>query len=123
MSVSTLGQAVPQVNAMSKVLGRALYAGDIKIAGMLHGKVLRSPHPHARIVRIDVSAALALPGVKVVLTGVLLVPVIGPIFVYWISNFPSRLHPDVQARYPKQVNSYGRWRTEDDEPESKDRRT
>jgi hypothetical protein len=56
---------------------------------------------------------------KVVLTGLLLVPVIGPIVVYWISNFPSRLHPDVQARYPKQVNSYGRWRTEDDELEHK----
>lgn len=69
MSVSTLGQSVPQVNALSKVLGRAKYAGDIKMVGMLHGKVLRSPHPHARIVRINVQAARALPGVKVVLTG------------------------------------------------------
>ena len=69
MSASTLGQSVPQVNALSKVLGRALYAGDIKIAGMLHGKVLRSLHPHARIVRIDTTAARALPGVKAVLTG------------------------------------------------------
>ncbi len=69
MSASTLGQPVPQVNARSKVLGRALYAGDIKIAGMLHGKVLRSLHPHARIVRIDTTAARALPGVKAVLTG------------------------------------------------------
>ena len=69
MSASTLGQSVPQVNALSKVLGRAQYAGDIKLPGMLHGKVLRSPHPHARIVRIDVSAARALAGVKVVLTG------------------------------------------------------
>ena len=69
MSASTLGQSVPQVNALSKVLGRAQYAGDIKLPGMLHGKVLRSPHPHARIVRIDASAARALAGVKVVLTG------------------------------------------------------
>lgn len=69
MSASTLGHSVPQVNALSKVLGRAVYAGDIKVAGMLHGKVLRSPHPHARIVRIDVQAARALAGVKVVLTG------------------------------------------------------
>ena len=69
MSASTLGQSVPQVNALSKVLGRAMYAGDIKIAGMLHGKVLRSLHPHARIVRIDTTAARALPGVKAVLTG------------------------------------------------------
>ena len=69
MSQSTLGTDVPQVNARAKVLGRAQYAGDLKIAGMLHGKVLRSPHPHARIVRIDTAAALALPGVKAVLTG------------------------------------------------------
>jgi CO/xanthine dehydrogenase Mo-binding subunit len=66
---STLGQDVPQVNARAKVLGRAQYAGDLKIAGMLHGAVLRSPYPHARIVAIDTSAALALPGVKAVLTG------------------------------------------------------
>ena len=69
MSASTLGQSVPQVNARSKVLGRAMYAGDIKLAGMLHGKVLRSLHPHARIVRIDTTAARALPGVKAVVTG------------------------------------------------------
>ena len=69
MSLSTLGTDVPQVNARSKVLGRAQYAGDIKLPGMLHGKVLRSPYPHARIVSIDTSAALALPGVKAVLTG------------------------------------------------------
>ena len=69
MSQSTLGQPVAQVNARSKVLGKALYAGDIQLPGMLHGKVLRSPHPHARIVRIDTRAARALPGVKAVVTG------------------------------------------------------
>jgi CO/xanthine dehydrogenase Mo-binding subunit len=69
MSLSTLGTDVPQVNARSKVLGRAQYAGDLKLPGMLHGKVLRSPYPHARIVRIDTEAARALPGVKAVLTG------------------------------------------------------
>jgi CO/xanthine dehydrogenase Mo-binding subunit len=68
-SASTLGTEIPQVTARAKVLGRALYAGDIKLPGMLHGKVLRSPYPHARIVSIDVSQALALPGVKAVLTG------------------------------------------------------
>ena len=66
---STIGADTPQVTARAKVLGRALYAGDIKVAGMLHGKVLRSPYPSARIVSIDTSAALALPGVKAVLTG------------------------------------------------------
>lgn len=69
MSESTLGKDTPLVNARSKVLGRAQYAGDLQLAGMLHGKVLRSPYPHARIVRIDTSRAEALPGVKAVLTG------------------------------------------------------
>ena len=68
-SRSTLGMDTPQVTAKAKVLGRAIYAGDLKLAGMLHGKVLRSPYPHARIARIDTTEARALPGVKAVLTG------------------------------------------------------
>jgi hypothetical protein len=55
------------------------------------------------------------PFFKIILTLLAAVPVIGPVAVYWISNFPSRLHPDVQAKYPKTVNVYGRWRTEEDE--------
>ncbi len=68
-STSTLGVDIPQVTARAKVMGRAMYAGDLKVAGMLHGRILRSPYPHARIVSIDTSAARALPGVKAVLTG------------------------------------------------------
>ena len=51
-----------------KVIGRARYAADIHLPGMLHGKLLRSPHPHARIRSIDPSRALAMPGVKAVVT-------------------------------------------------------
>ena len=51
-----------------KVLGRARYAADIHLTGMLHGKILRSPHAHARIKSIDTSRALALPGVEAVVT-------------------------------------------------------
>ncbi len=69
MSRSPLGQNTPQVNARAKVLGRALYTGDIQLAGMLHGKVLRSPYPSARIVAIHTAAALAMPGVRAVVTG------------------------------------------------------
>lgn len=69
MHAHALGQDQAQVNAQAKVTGRALYAGDIKLPGLLHGKVLRSPYPHARIVRIDTRAARALPGVRAVLTG------------------------------------------------------
>ena len=52
-----------------KVTGRAKYGGDYHAAGLLHGKVLRSPHAHARIKSIDVSKAAAYPGVKSVITG------------------------------------------------------
>ncbi|AQV97108.1 4-hydroxybenzoyl-CoA reductase [Cupriavidus necator] len=69
MSKAIVGSATPQVTAREKVMGRAQYAGDIKLPGMLHARVLRSPHPHARIVRIDTAAARALPGVKLVVTG------------------------------------------------------
>ncbi|SOY72473.1 xanthine dehydrogenase family protein molybdopterin-binding subunit [Cupriavidus taiwanensis] len=69
MSRAIVGTSTPQVTAREKVMGRAQYAGDIKLPGMLHAKVLRSPHPHARIVRIDTAAAKALPGVKLVATG------------------------------------------------------
>lgn len=65
----TLGTEIPQVNHRAKVLGSAQYAGDLKLPGMLHGAILRSPYAHARIVSIDISAALAMPGVKAVLTG------------------------------------------------------
>lgn len=52
-----------------KVTGRALYGADLFLAGMLHGKILRSPHAHAKIKKIDVSKALALPGVEAVAIG------------------------------------------------------
>ena len=51
-----------------KVTGRAQYSADIQLPGLLHAKVLRSPHVHARIKSIDPARALALPGVKVVVT-------------------------------------------------------
>ena len=52
-----------------KVTGRAKYGADIRLTGMLHGAILRSPHAHANIKSIDVSAALAMPGVHAVITG------------------------------------------------------
>ena len=51
-----------------KVMGRARYAADIHLPGMMHGKILRSPYAHARIRSIDPSKALALPGVRAVVT-------------------------------------------------------
>ena len=52
-----------------KVMGRARYAADIHLPGMLHGKILRSPYAHARIKTIDATRALALEGVEAVVTG------------------------------------------------------
>ena len=58
-----------RVDAGEKLRGEAQFVGDIVVPGMLHGKVLRSPVPHARIVSIDTSEAVAMPGVVAVLTG------------------------------------------------------
>ncbi|MBI3918163.1 MAG: molybdopterin-dependent oxidoreductase [Betaproteobacteria bacterium] len=55
-------------DARDKVLGTALYAADLTMPGMLHGAVLRSPHPHAEILHVDDSEARALPGVAAVVT-------------------------------------------------------
>jgi len=64
-----IGRRLPRIDAKDKVKGRALYADDLRLPGMLCGMILRSPFPHARILRIDVSRAMTLPGVKAVVTG------------------------------------------------------
>jgi xanthine dehydrogenase molybdenum-binding subunit len=55
-------------DGIDKVTGRAVYGGDVQMAGLLHGRVLRSPHAHARIRGINARKALALPGVEAVVT-------------------------------------------------------
>ena len=63
-----IGQALPRLDGAEIVTGGARYLGDIRTPGMLHGKVLRSPHAHALIRGIDKTRALACPGVKAILT-------------------------------------------------------
>ncbi|MFN3744791.1 MAG: xanthine dehydrogenase family protein molybdopterin-binding subunit [Hyphomicrobiaceae bacterium] len=63
-----IGTRPVRPDGVDKVTGRAKYGADLKMAGQLVGKVLRSPHPHAVIKSIDVSKALALPGVKAIVT-------------------------------------------------------
>ncbi|MFK0039419.1 xanthine dehydrogenase family protein molybdopterin-binding subunit [Paenarthrobacter sp. NPDC090517] len=63
-----VGRDRPRLDSTAKVTGRAVYTVDIEKPGMLHAKVLRSPHAHARILRIDASAARSLPGVTAVVT-------------------------------------------------------
>jgi 4-hydroxybenzoyl-CoA reductase alpha subunit len=64
-----VGKPLPKVDAATKVTGRAVYADDMLPARTLHCRILRSPHPHARIVSIDTAAARRMPGVVAVLTG------------------------------------------------------
>ena len=64
---SVLGTPVKRLDGPDKVTGRAKYTFDISRPGMLYGRIVRSPHPHARIVSIDLSAAQKAPGVKVAL--------------------------------------------------------
>ena len=63
-----VGRDIPVKDAAEKVTGRLKYAVDFGVSGMLHGAIVRSPHPHARIKSIDTSKAEALPGVYAVLT-------------------------------------------------------
>jgi len=69
VKLNVIGKPLPKVDAAAKVTGRALYADDIALPRTLHCKILRSPHPHARILSIDTSAAKRMPGVLSVITG------------------------------------------------------
>src|SRR5262245_15984976 len=64
-----IGKDVPRLEDPRLLAGRATYTDALKLSGMLHAAVLRSPHPHARITRIDTSRARALAGVFAVITG------------------------------------------------------
>src|SRR5262245_64309342 len=66
--VKGVGVSIPRPDGPEKVTGRVQYVADIQPKGMLHAKLLRSPHAHARILSIDTSAAKALPGVRAVIT-------------------------------------------------------
>src|SRR6266850_4641361 len=67
-SLNVVGHATPRIDGEQRVSGKATYTADVKLPGMLYARVLRSPHPHARIKGIDVSKARALPGVKAIIT-------------------------------------------------------
>ncbi len=69
-SASPIGESVPRVDAVDKITGAAKFTDDMQFGpGLLYGRLVRSPHAHARIKRIDVTQALALPGVKGIATG------------------------------------------------------
>jgi len=66
---SVIGAAVGRVEGADKVSGQATYGADVHFPDTLWGKILRSPYPHARIVRIDTTKAWQVPGVKAIVTG------------------------------------------------------
>ncbi len=67
-TLTIVGTSAPRVGLAEKVRGALRYTADLKLPGMLYGKVFRSPHAHARIVRIDTAGALAVPGVLAAIT-------------------------------------------------------
>lgn len=68
-TTSPIGQRVLNIDWIAKTSGQAMYSGDVDLPEMLHARILRSPHPHARIRSIDVSRAHAAPGVVAIITG------------------------------------------------------
>ncbi len=78
-----VGRSLPRPDAHAKVTGTARYAGDLSFPGMLHAAVVRSAYPHARVVRLEVEAARALPGVVAVLTA---------------ADIPGRVHHGIIRR-------------------------
>lgn len=92
---SIVGKDIPRSDAAAKARGTAMYTDDMKLPGMLHGRILRSPLAHALIKHIDTSRAAALPGVKCVITAE-----DTPKIKY--GNW--RLFPETQDEYPLAID-------------------
>jgi CO/xanthine dehydrogenase Mo-binding subunit len=65
----SIGAPVPRAEGKDKVSGRTLYAADVNLPGLIWAKILRSPHPHARIRNVDIAKAERVPGVRAIITG------------------------------------------------------
>ena len=68
MTLNVAGTSVVRRDLEVKLTGEARYTADLKLPGMLHGAILRSPHPHADVLSVDASEALQLPGVHAAIT-------------------------------------------------------
>ncbi|MEW6376941.1 MAG: molybdopterin cofactor-binding domain-containing protein [Thermodesulfobacteriota bacterium] len=82
-----IGKRIPKMDAEEKVTGKAIYIHDLKVPGMLYGKILYSPYPHAKILSIDTSKVEKLPGVKAILTGYNIPPIK---FGFYKDNVPLK---------------------------------
>lgn len=87
-SYAVLGRRLPRVDGPVKARGTARFTDDLAVSGMLHGKILRSPHAHARILSIDTSRAQKLPGVRGVIVGT------------DFGDYRYGLRPDTRDEYP-----------------------
>ena len=76
MAYKFVGKSVPRLEGAEKVSGKTRYAADVDIPDALWAKLLRSPLPHARILKVDTSKAAKLPGLRAVITGVDIPPVL-----------------------------------------------
>ncbi len=85
---AVLGKRLPRVDGPVKAAGTARFTDDLALPGMLHGKILRSPHAHARILNMDTSAAERLPGVRAVIVGT------------DFGDYRYGLKPDTRDEYP-----------------------
>ena len=95
-----VGQSVPRIDAPDLASGRAVFTDDIRLGGMLYGKILTSPHAHARVLSIDTTRAEALEGVRSVLTA---------------KDVPETFYGVSPARYDEQVLAMDRVRYVGDE--------
>src|SRR5207237_7993760 len=86
--MTSVGVRVPMLDAGERVRGTAMFAGNVELPGALVGKILRSPHAHARIVRLDATRAERLPGVVAILTAEKLLA--SPLNPYYGPVLPDR---------------------------------
>ena len=93
--MSYVGAALSPREAKKLVLGRGSYVGDLTVPGMLHAAFVRSPHAHARIVRIDADAARRQPGIVAVLTGADLAGM----------TTPLRIAPPIEGLLPMEMST------------------
>ncbi len=91
---SVVGKKVARIDAIDKVTGGAKYAPDLNIRGMLCGALVRSPHPHAKVVSIDATKARSLPGFRAMVTIEELPRVVG----YWFLLRSEKKEKDMFLR-------------------------
>ncbi|MBV9684070.1 MAG: molybdopterin-dependent oxidoreductase [Solirubrobacterales bacterium] len=100
-----VGTRAPRKEDLRILVGGGRYVGDISPRGVLHAHFVRSPHPHARIVRIDTGAAKAAPGVAAVLTGFDLDDIVAPLDFH--VPFPGLVTPAYPALASERVRFVG----------------